>query len=98
MEAPISLEIPVTEVQKSWFAEPKTFPNDSPTVRVARRTTATKKGYATTIFQTSVTVIFGEIDTSLNFCLKVEFPERKIFVLRQNVVSIIITEVIFKLC
>ena len=34
-EAFISPEIAVTEFQKSWFAEPETSPNDSPTVRVA---------------------------------------------------------------
>ena len=34
-EASISPEIPVTEVRKSWFAEPGTYPNGSPTVRVA---------------------------------------------------------------
>ena len=34
MEASISPEIPVTEVRKSWFAEPETSPNGSPTVRV----------------------------------------------------------------
>ena len=31
----MSPEIPVTEVQKLWFAEPETSPNGSPTVRVA---------------------------------------------------------------
>ena len=35
MEATISLEIPVTEVRKSWLAKPETSPNGSPTVRVA---------------------------------------------------------------
>ena len=35
LEASISPEIPVTEVRKSWFAEPETSPNGSPTVRVA---------------------------------------------------------------
>ena len=34
-KASISPEIPIAEVQKSWFAEPETFPNGSPTVRVA---------------------------------------------------------------
>ena len=34
-EASISPEIPVTEVRKLWFAEPETFPNGFPTVRVA---------------------------------------------------------------
>ena len=34
LEASISLEIPITEVRKLWFAEPKTSPNDFPTVRV----------------------------------------------------------------
>ena len=33
-EASISPEISVTEVRKSWFAEPETSPNGSPTVRV----------------------------------------------------------------
>ena len=33
-EAFILPKIPVTEVQKSWFAEPETSPNDSPTVRI----------------------------------------------------------------
>ena len=35
MEASILPEIPDTEVRKSWFAEPETSPNGSPTVRVA---------------------------------------------------------------
>ena len=34
-EVSISSEIPVIEVQKSWFAEPETSPNGSPAVRVA---------------------------------------------------------------
>ena len=34
-KASISPEIPVTEVRKSWFAEPETSPNGSPTVKVA---------------------------------------------------------------
>ena len=63
MEASISPEIPVTEVRKSWFAEPETSHNDSPTVRVALQEPK-MVGYATTIFQSLVTEIFGEIDTS----------------------------------
>ena len=35
LEASISPEIPVTEIQKSWFAESETSSNDSSTVRVA---------------------------------------------------------------
>ena len=35
MEVSISPEIAVTKVRKSWFAEPETSPNGSPTVRVA---------------------------------------------------------------
>ena len=35
LEAALSQEIPVTEVRKSWFAKPETYPNDSPTVRAA---------------------------------------------------------------
>ena len=34
-EASISPEILVTQVQKSWFAEPETSSNGFPTVRVA---------------------------------------------------------------
>ena len=61
-EASISPEIPVTEVRKSWFAQPETSPNFP---YCESHTTGTENGYATTIFQTSVTGIFGEIDTSL---------------------------------
>ena len=35
LEASILLEIPVTEVRKSWFAKPEISPNGFPTVRVA---------------------------------------------------------------
>ena len=69
MEAFISPEIPVTEVRKLWFAERET----SLTVPYCEsHTTGTENGYATTIFQTSVTRIFGETDTSLLFTLRIQ--------------------------
>ena len=62
-EASISPEIPVTKVRKSWFAEPKTSPNGSPTVRVALQEPKTVTQLR--FFKLSVTGIFGEIDTSI---------------------------------